>query len=502
MTFKLNFLKKMKSGFQFNQKIKKQPNTKNQNTFHSKSKSQAKILTKKPKTSPIQFVSFILINSIQQPNNDYALNTAMNNLTRYHENLLTKQKPSLSQVKFQNKYEPETYEEDISLNINSLNMDTVKSQQALPIKMEMNNNNSNKKMNDKKLLYTLRTLDLENLFNDFNINMITFNDLFLLSKDDLIEMKIPIGPRNRILHFADAYTKYAKDYDFNELIEFFNNHKGLIINSINDSNNNNNISNYNNHSKHMHNNSMIESAYTRNVFNTQIKDEIQFPKQESLNISLSQQQQQQQNKMFKSSMSNVLSQRTPNSVYYNIQNDNNIPNIEQYTSCDNIFDIKNNSYTKCKKNNNNNNDNKNISLSMFKTTTSVSSGTNCTSPCNEQNSMINRTCSSNVNTNNNSQIVQNFQNLFTEVENFQQQYEHMKIKNTQRNNKINNLLSKNHSIVLKDEPTKTKIEIDSNDLLNETERNLNDELGKLYDNSNSNNNNINSNKIINAFYQN
>ena len=142
---------------------------------------------------------------------------------------------------------------------------------------------------------------------------------------------------------------------------------------------------------------------------------------------------------------------------------------------------------------------------MFKTTTSVSSGTNCTSPCNEQNSMINRTCSSNVNTNNNSQIVQNFQNLFTEVENFQQQYEHMKIKNTQRNNKINNLLSKNHSIVLKDEPTKTKIEIDSNDLLNETERNLNDELGKLYDNSsnsNNNNNHINSNKIINAFYQN
>ena len=56
MTFKLNFLKKMKSGFQFNQKIKKQPNTKNQNIFHSKSQSQAKILTKKPKTSPIQFV--------------------------------------------------------------------------------------------------------------------------------------------------------------------------------------------------------------------------------------------------------------------------------------------------------------------------------------------------------------------------------------------------------------------------------------------------------------
>ena len=55
----------MKSGFQFNQKIKKQTNTKNQNTFHSKSKSQAKILTKKPKTSPIQFVSiykYIIIN--------------------------------------------------------------------------------------------------------------------------------------------------------------------------------------------------------------------------------------------------------------------------------------------------------------------------------------------------------------------------------------------------------------------------------------------------------
>ena len=81
--------------------------------------------------------------------------------------------------------------------------------------------------NDKRLLYTLRMLGLETLFTNFNINMINFNDLFLLTKEDLIEMNIPIGPRNRILNFAMMYKKHTRKYDMNELIEFFNEHINL-----------------------------------------------------------------------------------------------------------------------------------------------------------------------------------------------------------------------------------------------------------------------------------
>ncbi len=91
------------------------------------------------------------------------------------------------------------------------------------------NNKYNNKKNDK-LLFTLKTLDLENLLNEFYLNYITFNDIFLLSREDLIEMKIPIGPRNRILYFAEEYKKKAVNYDLNELIFFFQNHKEFIIN--------------------------------------------------------------------------------------------------------------------------------------------------------------------------------------------------------------------------------------------------------------------------------
>ena len=47
------------------------------------------------------------------------------------------------------------------------------------------------------------------LFYDLNLNYIYLNDLFLLSKDDLIEMNIPIGPRNRIINFILKYKKFS-----------------------------------------------------------------------------------------------------------------------------------------------------------------------------------------------------------------------------------------------------------------------------------------------------
>ena len=89
-----------------------------------------------------------------------------------------------------------------------------------------------KNINDNDLLlkYTLKILDLEKLFNNFNLNYISFYDLFLLTKDDLIEMNIPIGPRNRILHFSLEFKKFSKNFDLNELIKFFNIHKEFIFN--------------------------------------------------------------------------------------------------------------------------------------------------------------------------------------------------------------------------------------------------------------------------------
>jgi hypothetical protein len=78
---------------------------------------------------------------------------------------------------------------------------------------------------DQKLLFVLKNLKIDNLYQIFIKNGIYFRDLFLLSKDDLVEIKIPIGPRNRILYFIKLFNKSAKSYDFEELYNFFKDKK-------------------------------------------------------------------------------------------------------------------------------------------------------------------------------------------------------------------------------------------------------------------------------------
>lgn len=87
---------------------------------------------------------------------------------------------------------------------------------------------------DNRLSFTLVTLGLGHLLDEFTKNLITFNDLLMLSKEDLEELKLPFGPRNRILKFAQLYKKSAKAYNFDELKEFFANNRNLVIKDINE----------------------------------------------------------------------------------------------------------------------------------------------------------------------------------------------------------------------------------------------------------------------------
>ena len=84
------------------------------------------------------------------------------------------------------------------------------------------------KKEDSNILYLLMNLNLGNLYNIFISNCISFNDLFLLTKEDFIEMKIPIGPRNRIMHFLLEYKKIGIKFDFMELSNFLNYYKKIM----------------------------------------------------------------------------------------------------------------------------------------------------------------------------------------------------------------------------------------------------------------------------------
>ena len=99
-----------------------------------------------------------------------------------------------------------------------------------------NGNYNNTVVNNEdeyKLIYILKNLNLSYLIDSFRINYINFSDLFLLTKEDFVEMKIPIGPRNKILNFIQEYKKYMKNLEMEELSNFFNINKNKLSQGVN-----------------------------------------------------------------------------------------------------------------------------------------------------------------------------------------------------------------------------------------------------------------------------
>ena len=91
------------------------------------------------------------------------------------------------------------------------------------IKYKKRNSKSN--YDDKKILFILSNLGLEDLFCKFKDNFIIYNDLNFLTKDDLKEMNIPIGPRNRIINFIQELKINGINLSFEGLKNFIENYK-------------------------------------------------------------------------------------------------------------------------------------------------------------------------------------------------------------------------------------------------------------------------------------
>ena len=94
---------------------------------------------------------------------------------------------------------------------------------------EENNIINNKRDKDKRLSFTLSILGLNNLINLFNEKNISFIDLLLLSKESMKELELEIYQRNRIYNFSNSFTKFAKYYNMDEILKFFDNHKQFLF---------------------------------------------------------------------------------------------------------------------------------------------------------------------------------------------------------------------------------------------------------------------------------
>ena len=95
---------------------------------------------------------------------------------------------------------------------------------------------------DIRLITFLHNINLDYLGSIFKNNYINFKDLFLLTKDDFIEMKIPIGPRNKIIYFIELFKRNMKNFEIQDILYFFKNineqKRDKIISTMPSTNNN------------------------------------------------------------------------------------------------------------------------------------------------------------------------------------------------------------------------------------------------------------------------
>ena len=361
------------------------------------------------------------------------------------------------------------------------------------ISQSKSNSNRNKNSTDVKLNFTLSNLELNELKNVFEDNYIFFEDLFLLTKEDFIEMKIPIGPRNRLLNFIKKYKNYAKTFDLNELSSFMNKYKDSI--------NSNEIDT-----------TIGETPSTNNKYRSTMTNS----KEKKLNISNLEEETNNNNK------NNIIDDL--NEIIN--QNNNNNKRCNTYKTIEsrnyNDEDID----TEKDNNKNNNNVNKNIfSNSLFNEFTSYATDlkdsnfdfvdVNNTKNQNKLNksNMLKIECLNSLISKNNSPFItnndliqnknnkvgnqniyvktkskmqqntyyKNYQNIFSEIEKYQMNYEKMKKENDDRNNKINNLLDKKNKTNIQYLKMKLKNSkyYNDEDLVNESARDLNKELQKI-----------------------
>ena len=308
-------------------------------------------------------------------------------------------------------------------------------------------NNRCKNTYDTKLIYVLKILDLDNLINILNNNCIYFNDLFLLTKQDLIEMNIPIGQRNRLIHFLDKYKSSAKNYDFKEVQKFLDIYKNNNI--FTEKNSTINIASIPNFKKNNYNNINNKNISNKDYLNN--KNESKKVKNTNYTIELYKNNVVHNTNIVKYNLqpsqkeiqNDKQPDNTPNNNKFNInisnfeRNNSNIDMNKNYQTFSSISNSKGASIEDL----NYKDYNQDSSKTLIKRNTQKSNSTINSNI--EQNDTTVTTINNKIRSNN---FLQNCNNLLHEVDNFNSIYTKLKQKTQNRNKQINLLLNKKTNI--------------------------------------------------------
>lgn len=108
---------------------------------------------------------------------------------------------------------------EIDINVNDKKNDSF-----FRTSQNSNSQNNNSYYKDTKLELIMEALDFKEYGELFFKNKVKFEDLFILSKEDLNELKIPLGPRNRILKFIEEFRIFnnnKENYTDKQIQRFF-----------------------------------------------------------------------------------------------------------------------------------------------------------------------------------------------------------------------------------------------------------------------------------------
>ena len=161
--------------------------------------------------------------------------TTVNNNT--HNNSIS---DNLHNIKFsQNKTRLLT---DLNLNEDSSNINftnSINNNYTYSLNNNYTNSINNINMNQILIKSVFKHLEIDIIYLEkMYLNKIDFNDLLVLNKEDLKEMNIPIGPRNRLLNFINNFSIYKENFkikkiDLNTLNQFFKEDGYVSINKKN-----------------------------------------------------------------------------------------------------------------------------------------------------------------------------------------------------------------------------------------------------------------------------
>ena len=310
------------------------------------------------------------------------------------------------------------------------------------------NDNNNQTNIDPRLELTLTYLDINSTMPTFITNNISFNDILLLSKKDLIDLGFSLVERNRILHFSQEFKRYGKKYNIQEVENFFNEFQNLNmrinnniqslppkqecenelnINNLNKRNNYDNFDNnynysFNNDNSISNNNNFINSN-SNNVFNPDSKSYRMNNEKNNIkdNITFS-----FGNKSNKNNYNNNNSINNDNKIMNNYKDSNQVKN-KNYKQNQNFQDFLNMDNKSACNNNYNDINSSNIIRQNSKASKNSSYSKNSKSRLVTISKTIVPSASSSES------IVQKYQNLSEEIDNYFKKYNDYK---EQKKNKM------------------------------------------------------------------